>query len=146
VRQCSPLRLAGAGAGSVEQREPHSTGQPAMPRWASDPPWAGTTSTAPPWPAYGASADQAPHRRDRLLHAPPGDSQAQVPEVGPLRGPGGPGTRRRRYRLDGCGLPRHQQVSRGPPSSAPERGERRDRRGERGLLVVRSPVSHVTRR
>jgi hypothetical protein len=134
---------AGVGAGSVEQREPHTIGQPAVARWASDPPLAGTTATAPPWPAYGASVDQAPHHREWCLHPPPGDSQAQVPEVGPLRGPGGPWTRRRRHRLDGRGLPRHQQVSRGPPSPAPERGERRDRRRVRGLLVVRSHVSHV---
>ena len=69
----------------------------------------------------GRSADQSPHRRDRLLQAPPGDSEAQVPEVDPLgRADDGTGTTRRGHRLVRAGcwdISRSAGDRRPPPRS-----------------------------
>jgi hypothetical protein len=69
-----------------------------------------------------------------------------MPEVGPLWRPGDLGATRQGHGLDGRRMPGHQQVGRGPLSSAPKRGERWNGRRERRLLVVRNVVVHVIRR
>jgi hypothetical protein len=127
VPQSSPLRLAGAGAGTVEQREPHTPANRQCPWRLPVHPRTRTTSTARRRPRDGqpikrravligcCTHHRATRRPRRHRSAHSGGRAA------PGRGHGG-------TRLDGRGLPRQQQVSRGPPSSAPERGERQDRR------------------